>query len=354
MWYDDLAARFPVQCSGAAGARRRNRLGTAFLVVADVEETRRDFALFLASVFACDSPRADGFPCGECRVCRKLRDGGYEELVELSPVGKARQIPVGDSVNPEPDTLRYFEERIYLTGAAGRKVALIHDADRLNQPSQNALLKTLEEPPADCVIILLTAAPAALLPTTRSRCQQIALLENRCDFDFAGSGELFAVLNKLWFGRTRGLAAGAEAAAGLLALFANLQAGAQATAEEAWAPRLAQAKSLEMTAAQIKNIEKKRDSAAAGLYGKYRRTFLEAVYAFAAQAAMLADGVPVAALPAPSMLDMSALPESLSAEVMHLNLDSAAELVLNFDYQVSEDLAVRSFALDVAMRTACR
>lgn len=350
MWYDDLAARFPVQCAGAAGARRRNRLGTAFLVVADVEATRRDFALFLASVFACVSPRPDGFPCGECRVCRKLRGGGYEELVELSPVGKARQIPVGDAVNPEPDTLRYFEERLYLTGAAGKKAAIIHDADRLNPQSQNALLKTLEEPPADSVIILLTAAPSALLPTTRSRCQQITLLENRCDFDFAGSADLFAVLNQLWFGPDRGLAAGAEAAAGLLALFANLQSGAQERAEDEWKPRLLQAKNLEMSSTQIKNIEKKRDSVAAGLYGKYRRTFLEAIYAFAAQAAMLADAVPLKALPAPAMLDKSMLPARLDADIMHLNLDSAAELVSNFDYQISEDLAVRSFALDVAMR----
>jgi DNA polymerase-3 subunit delta' len=56
--------------------------------------------------------------------------------------------------------------------AAPRKMALVDDADRLSVAAQNALLKTLEEPPGQALIVLVTATPGALLPTVRSRCQR--------------------------------------------------------------------------------------------------------------------------------------------------------------------------------------
>ncbi|MCY4060209.1 MAG: hypothetical protein OXG44_19680, partial [Gammaproteobacteria bacterium] len=59
--------------------------------------------------------------------------------------------------------------------AAGRKVAVVEDADRMNLNAANALLKSLEEPPRDSFIALSTSAPEQLLPTVRSRCQRIAV-----------------------------------------------------------------------------------------------------------------------------------------------------------------------------------
>jgi DNA polymerase-3 subunit delta' len=59
--------------------------------------------------------------------------------------------------------------------SATRKVAIVDDAERLSLAAQNALLKTLEEPPGEALIVLITATPGALLTTVRSRCQRIAL-----------------------------------------------------------------------------------------------------------------------------------------------------------------------------------
>jgi DNA polymerase-3 subunit delta' len=59
--------------------------------------------------------------------------------------------------------------------AAARKMAVIDDADRLSLAAQNALLKTLEEPPGRAVVVLVTASPGALLTTVRSRCQRVLL-----------------------------------------------------------------------------------------------------------------------------------------------------------------------------------
>ena len=85
----------------------------------------------------------------------------------------------------------------------------------MNDESQNALLKTLEEPPPETLLILTTGNPASLLPTTRSRCQQISLLTNRCEFDFAGKEQVFAALGALFF-EARGDLAEAEAGAAQL------------------------------------------------------------------------------------------------------------------------------------------
>jgi DNA polymerase-3 subunit delta' len=86
----------------------------------------------------------------------------HPDCFQLRPAGKARFIKV--------DAVRELIGRINVTPAVSEhKVAVLHDADRMNATAANVLLKTLEEPPADTTILLLTARPYALLPTIRSR-----------------------------------------------------------------------------------------------------------------------------------------------------------------------------------------
>jgi DNA polymerase-3 subunit delta' len=86
----------------------------------------------------------------------------HPDCFQLRPAGKARFIKV--------DAVRALIGRINVTPAVSEhKVAVLHDADRMNATAANVLLKTLEEPPADTTILLLTARPYALLPTIRSR-----------------------------------------------------------------------------------------------------------------------------------------------------------------------------------------
>ncbi len=87
----------------------------------------------------------------------------HPDLFVLRPTGKARQIKI-------EDTRRLIRVIQHSPNQAERKVAVIYEADRMNAAASNAFLKTLEEPPADTTIFLLTTRPYDLLATIRSRC----------------------------------------------------------------------------------------------------------------------------------------------------------------------------------------
>jgi DNA polymerase-3 subunit delta' len=91
------------------------------------------------------------------------------DLVRIvRPKSRSRRILV--------DEIRELEKPIYLSAPPGKwKVGIIRQADAMNEAASNAFLKTLEEPPPDCLLLLLTSAPARLLPTIRSRCVEISL-----------------------------------------------------------------------------------------------------------------------------------------------------------------------------------
>lgn len=94
----------------------------------------------------------------------------HPDYLALRPRGKMRIIPIGKSDSPEPGSMREFLPKLYMTPAiAPQKVAIIYEVDRMNTESSNAFLKTLEEPPRNTTLLLLTTRPYALLPTIRSR-----------------------------------------------------------------------------------------------------------------------------------------------------------------------------------------
>jgi len=93
----------------------------------------------------------------------------HPDCFMLRHSGKARLIRVGDS--DEANTMRQLVINIQKTAnQGGRKVGIVFEADRMNHQSANAFLKTLEEPPADTTLFLLTTRPYDLLDTIRSRC----------------------------------------------------------------------------------------------------------------------------------------------------------------------------------------
>ena len=100
----------------------------------------------------------------------------HPDFFELRPEGKARFIKIGSEServggNWAPNTMRSLLHKLRQTpNAGGRKFALVYEADRMNIPTANAFLKTLEEPPADTNIFMITERPHELLDTIRSRC----------------------------------------------------------------------------------------------------------------------------------------------------------------------------------------
>jgi DNA polymerase-3 subunit delta' len=102
----------------------------------------------------------------ECSSCRKIDKGIHPDVVLIEFTG-VKNIKV-DQVREE------IEEKLYLRPFEGRyKIVIVDEAERMNHNAQNAFLKTLEEPPRDSVIILLSSRPESLLPTLRSRCQTV-------------------------------------------------------------------------------------------------------------------------------------------------------------------------------------
>ena len=118
----------------------------------------------LAPVFDRDALAQDA--CGTCRSCDRISRGVHVDVLILAPDEKA-SIKI-DAVRDVLDrtSFRPFEGR--------RRVVIIRDADALEPQAQNALLKSLEEPPPSTVFLLTTAVPGVLLPTVRSRCMRLA------------------------------------------------------------------------------------------------------------------------------------------------------------------------------------
>jgi DNA polymerase-3 subunit delta' len=149
-----------------------------------------EFALGLAAAWLCESPTPAG-ACGDCAACRLLRSGTHPDLSLLLPPalaeslgwgGESEAARDGEGKKAKPskelkvEALRGAIDWAHRTSSRGRgKVIVVHPAHAMNAVSANALLKTLEEPPAGVRLVLSTSDPELLLPTIRSRCQRWAL-----------------------------------------------------------------------------------------------------------------------------------------------------------------------------------
>ncbi len=129
--------------------------------------------------------------CGVCSACTRVARRNHPDVTWVMP--EAEQVERGvagrsDFTNtPSRDIrieqIRQLQERLSFRALeAPHKVALFVTAHAMNPPAQNALLKTLEEPPRDTVLVLISSAPDKLLPTIRSRCAKAAFGPLPLDF----------------------------------------------------------------------------------------------------------------------------------------------------------------------------
>jgi len=167
--HDDVVDRF-------RRALARGRLASTFLFVGPAGIGKRAFAERLAQALLCPHLDHERFvPCGTCDSCVQAVAHTHPDLTIIEKPADRSFIPLSAFVGDEQRRMRegLCHDIAMRPFMGGRKVAIIDDADYLNEESANCLLKTLEEPPPRSVLILIGTSSDRQLPTIRSRAQTV-------------------------------------------------------------------------------------------------------------------------------------------------------------------------------------
>lgn len=147
-------------------AVEQNKLSHAYILNGQRGSGKKLLARLFAMTLQCESGKSE--PCGDCRSCIQTKSGNQPDIITL--------------VHEKPTSISVDEIREQLNGdimikpySSPYKIYIIPEADLMTQQAQNALLKTLEEPPEYAVIFLLTENADSLLSTIRSRCVMLKL-----------------------------------------------------------------------------------------------------------------------------------------------------------------------------------
>lgn len=160
-WHDAAVA----QLQAAWGSKR---LSHALLLQGQDGLGKRELAAWLAAAVLCEKSATTLEQCGKCASCALFAAGSHPDLIWVAPEEDKQQISV--------DQIRAATERLTKTSyRQGYKVAIIEPAHQMTGNAANGLLKTLEEPTPQSLLILITSRPSSLLPTVRSRCLKIAV-----------------------------------------------------------------------------------------------------------------------------------------------------------------------------------
>jgi len=153
------------QLAALRAALANGRLHHAYLFLGPEGVGKRLTASALAKALHCRERVHDY--CGACLNCRRIDDRNHPDVRVIEAPSAKKEISI--------QQIRELERELrYRSFTGQRKIALIDPATSLNVASQNALLKTLEEPPQNSLIILIAAQEGGLLPTLRSRCLRLS------------------------------------------------------------------------------------------------------------------------------------------------------------------------------------
>jgi DNA polymerase-3 subunit delta' len=145
-------------------ALANGRLHHAYLMLGPEGVGKRTIALSLAKAIHCDEIENDF--CGNCPNCSRIQRGNHPDVRTIEPGAGKKEIGI--------QQIREIEKELNFRAFSGKKIAIIDPAILMNSAAQNALLKTLEEPPRDALLILIASNTGGLLPTLRSRCLRLS------------------------------------------------------------------------------------------------------------------------------------------------------------------------------------
>lgn len=161
-------------------AVKKNQLAHAYLFVGSRGTGKTSAARILAKAVDCLDLKKDGNPCCECKNCIAIAEGTFLDLIEIDAAS-----------NRGIDQIRELKEKIEFSPTEGKfKIYIIDEVHMLTTEAFNALLKTLEEPPAHVIFILATTDVHKLPPTILSRCQ-------RYDFRLGTDDEIKSLINEV-------------------------------------------------------------------------------------------------------------------------------------------------------------
>jgi len=146
----------------------RDRLPHGLLLTGQPGIGKAALAGMLAQLLLCEARGGNAAACGQCTACIQLRAGTHPDCFTVAPEDESQVIKV--------EQVRGLGEHLALSShRGGFKIAIINPADAMNINAANSLLKTLEEPSDNTVLVLVSTRPARLPATLRSRCQQLRI-----------------------------------------------------------------------------------------------------------------------------------------------------------------------------------
>ncbi len=158
--FDDVRGQDPI-VSALRNQIINGRMGHAYLFCGTRGTGKTSVAKIFAKAVNCEHP-VNGNPCNQCPSCRAVNDGISVNVIEIDAAS-----------NNGVDNIREIREEVRYAPTDGRfKVYIIDEVHMLSTGAFNALLKTLEEPPAHVIFILATTDPQKVIPTVLSRCQR--------------------------------------------------------------------------------------------------------------------------------------------------------------------------------------
>lgn len=162
--FSDVLGQAPIVTT-LKNAIAHNRLAHAYLFCGPRGTGKTTFARLFAKTLNCLNIQSDGEPCNSCKSCKEITGGQSLDVLEIDGASH-RGI----------DDIRQINETVgYATGTGGYKIYIIDEVHMLTKEAFNALLKTLEEPPARVLFFFATTEPHKVLPTILSRCQRFNL-----------------------------------------------------------------------------------------------------------------------------------------------------------------------------------
>ncbi|HIT63612.1 MAG TPA: DNA polymerase III subunit delta' [Candidatus Ventrimonas merdavium] len=147
-------------------AIENHRVSHAYILTGEAGMGRKSLANAFALTLLCEKGKSE--PCMECHACKQVLSGNHPDLIYVSHE-KPGSIGVDDIRTQINDTILVRPYSSYY------KIYIVDEAEKMTQQAQNALLKTIEEPPSYAIILLLTTNQEAFLPTILSRCVQLKL-----------------------------------------------------------------------------------------------------------------------------------------------------------------------------------